>query len=262
MSQDSATFTVPGVTNDSLRVDHSGLNKFVSRNSDYNNFLRRLTYIIDRPSRMSAPQVDHGQNFELAFDPVREVVNEFVGREGELQQIESHFQCEQGQGPRIVVLYGLGGIGKTQLASAYFNNVQLSYSARFRVSGKDRSSFIDDFVMIAEAAGLNPSLAKSSETIIKDVWKWLNLRRNDDWLIMLDNVDDPGNSPGAFDIDLFLKEAKQGSIIVTTRLPNLISNGRYMTIEVRAFDELNSLCILENNARRPLSRGKPHSQTH
>ena len=199
---------------------------------------------------------DHAHNFELTFDRFVAVVNDFVGRKDELEEMSLCLQNEASPKARIVVLHGMGGIGKTQLASTYLNQIGSNYSARFFVSGSSRSSFIDDFLRIAEDASLPQVSGKDVHARIKDIWRWLNLPHNNRWLIVLDSVDDPGNGPTAFDINDFVRNAKQGSLIVTTRLRSLALHAKHLLLEVKPFDDESSMAILENNAGRPLSHGK------
>ena len=51
--------------------------------------------------------------------PNGRLVRGFVGRNTILQKIEAVFSSERGYGPHIVVLRGLGGQGKTQIALEY-----------------------------------------------------------------------------------------------------------------------------------------------
>lgn len=56
-------------------------------------------------------------------------IEHFIAREAELLDIHASFTSNDSR--RIVVLYGLGGFGKTQLAIAYAKRYRQSYSAFF-----------------------------------------------------------------------------------------------------------------------------------
>ena len=249
--------------NDSLRADHSGLNKFNGRSPEYRNILRRLEDIIDKslevpithacctiPVKQARP--DH--SFNVDYEPIMEVVDELVGRENDLRLIESHLERKESKGPVIVTLYGIGGIGKTQLASAYFNKPAQSYSARFRLDGSNRPNFESDFLHIAKVAGLNGASAALSDTPIERVWDWLNLKGNNEWLILLDNVDDPGDSAEQFDISNFLINLRQGSVIITTRLQHL--SWKSKLVPVGRLESVDALNVLKSHARRDILEGE------
>src|ERR1700761_9276341 len=53
-------------------------------------------------------------------------VNHFIAREEEIAEIHKHLRS--GGDRRIVVLHGLGGMGKTQLAAAYAEEHHTDYS--------------------------------------------------------------------------------------------------------------------------------------
>ena len=252
------------VENDSLRTDHSGLNKFGWRSPDYKNILCRLEAIIDKcfgvpiiqeSSSVTNEQVRQERNFIIDFEPIMEVVDNLVGREKEFCEIESHLQRKEGNGYTIVTIEGLGGIGKTQLASAYFNKTTQFYSARFRLDGSSRPSFESDFLKIATAAGLNDVSAALSETPMQRIWEWLNQKGNHRWLILLDNVDDPGDSAEQFDVWNFLNKVRQGSIIVTTRLRSLIPKSKIVLVE-RLSVRNHALSVLRDNAKQDILEGE------
>ncbi len=254
MDQDSATFEIPGIVNDRLRADHSGLNKFSWRSSEYRNVLRRLEDIVDKSLGVPINQGIEDSSFVVDYEPIMETVDQLVGRKTELRQIESHLQREEGKGPKVVTLHGLGGIGKTQLAFAYLNDPPQFYSARFRIDGSSGLNFENDFLKIGIAAGLNDASAAHSETPIQRIWDWLSLKGNDKWLILLDNVDDPGDSPEQFDVSNFLHNVRQGSVIVTTRLRCLAPNSK--DVPVGRLESNDALCILQNHAKKDVFEGE------
>jgi tetratricopeptide (TPR) repeat protein len=190
----------------------------------------------------------------------------FVGREAELMEIH---RVLNGDGSRrIAVLHGLGGIGKTQLSVAYAKCYNDSYSAVFWLNIKDEDSVKQSFVRIAkQIPQAHPSISRLKDVdagenldeIVDAVKAWLSLAGNTRWLIIYDNYDNP-KVPGikdstAIDIRKFLPQAYQGSIIITTRSPN-IGLGRPIKIS-KLVDVSDSLQILANASRREgLKNGK------
>ncbi|KAH7039786.1 kinesin light chain 1 [Microdochium trichocladiopsis] len=183
----------------------------------------------------------------------------FVARDGEVAEMR-RMLCSDGS-RRIVVLHGLGGIGKTQLAATYINRYRDEYSAIFWLNIKDEASIQQSFARIAtqileqnanvgSLKGLN--LQQDHDEIIQAVKAWLSLPGNTRWLIVYDNYDNPKlpgrKSDAAIDIHQFLPTAYQGSVIITTRLSQ-IDIGHHIRIE-KLKSEHESLQILSKTSGR------------
>ena len=190
-----------------------------------------------------------------------------MAREKELAEI---YRTLRGDGSRrVVVLHGLGGIGKTQLAIAYAKRHKDDYSAIFWLNIRDVDSLKQSFVQVAKqilrehpsASRLsNVDLKENLDEVVDAVKAWLSLPNNTRWLMIYDNYDNPkvaGNAadPAAIDIRKFLPESYQGSVIITTRSSQV---GIGHSIQVRKIGNLgDSLDILSNVSRRQeLIKGK------
>jgi len=181
-----------------------------------------------------------------------------VAREDELREIH---KALSGDGSRhIVVLHGLGGIGKTQLAIAYAKRHKDNYSAIFWLNIKDEDSLKQSFARVARqilreyplAHGLSTIDMKNLDNVIDAAKAWLSLPYNTRWLIIYDNYDNPrlasNTDPTAVDITKFLPEVYQGSVLVTTRSSEVeIGHLRHVT---KLGDVRDSLKILSNASRR------------
>lgn len=169
---------------------------------------------------------------------------------------------------RVVVLHGLGGIGKTQLAVTYAKRYRDEHSAIFWFNIKDEASIQQSFVKVARQIMQQYSDARflsaegkqqSHEETIEAVKAWLSLPNNTRWLLIYDNLDNPrwtNSAEGAgIDIHQFLPTAYQGSIIITTRSSQV--NLGYM-IRIRKLVSIeNSLEILsKTSGRHDLQYGK------
>lgn len=120
---------------------------------------------------------------------------------------------------RIVILHGLGGIGKTHLAMAYAKRRSDSYSAIFWLNIKDESSLKRSFAHVARqilrehpsARWLSSVDMKDLDDIVDAVKAWLSLANNTRWLMIYDNYDNPRSPDNrdstAVDIRKFLPEA-------------------------------------------------------
>jgi hypothetical protein len=186
-----------------------------------------------------------------------------------------------------IELHGLGGIGKTQLAIAYIKRHRSDYSAAIWMNAKDETALKQSYARVAEwILRHHPSIAyiagavqsQDLDEIVKVVKRWLEEPRNDRWLVVYDNYDNPlsgkhkGNSTSyasyietygdkgenlirAFDLHNFLPETDHGTIIVTTR-SSMVKLGR--VIHLSKLENINdSLEILASvSGRDILKQGK------
>ncbi|KAH7009072.1 P-loop containing nucleoside triphosphate hydrolase protein [Microdochium trichocladiopsis] len=205
-------------------------------------------------------QGTHHNKFSISFSlsGVPETPH-FVARDGEVAEMR-RVLCSDGS-RRVVVLHGLGGIGKTQLAATYINRYRDEYSAIFWLNIKDEAPIQQSFARIAtqileqnadvgSLKGLD--LQQDHDKITQAVKAWLSLPGNTRWLIVYDNYDNP-QLPGrktdaAVNIHQFLPMACQGSIVITTRLSQ-IDIGHHIRIE-KLKSEHDSLQILSNTSGR------------
>lgn len=185
-------------------------------------------------------------------------IEQFVAREDELQEMH---EALSGDGSRrTVVLHGLGGIGKTQLAVAYAKRYKNNYSAIFWLNIKDEDSLKQSFAKIAKqilreypsASRLSKVDMKSLDDVIDSVKAWLSQPYNTRWLIIYDNYDNPklasNKDPTAVDITEYFPEAYQGCVVITTRLAE-VEIGHLIHV-TRLEDVRDGLQILSNTSRR------------
>ena len=194
-------------------------------------------------------------------------IEQFVARDEELA--EMHRTLSGDGSRRTVILYGLGGIGKTQLTIAYAKQHKNDYSAIFWLNIKDQDSLKQSFVKVASQILREHPLATrlssvdmkgNLDEVVDAVKTWLSLPNNTRWLIVYDNYDNPklasNIDPAAVNIHKFLPESYQGSVIVTTRSSQVKIGHR---IQIRKLENLrDSLKILSNTSgRERLKQGKP-----
>ncbi|RYP56571.1 hypothetical protein DL771_011750 [Monosporascus sp. 5C6A] len=198
---------------------------------------------------------DFSVTFSLSGVPE---IEHFVAREQELAEMRETLNSDGSR--RVVVLHGLGGIGKTQLAIAYAKRHKDSYSAVFWLNIKDENSLKHSFSMVAKrilrehpsASRLSSVDTENLDEVIDAVKAWLSLPNNTRWLLIYDNYDNPklpsNKDPAALDIDDFLPESYQGSVIITTR-SSQVKIGH--PIRIRKMENvLDSIEILSNASNR------------
>ncbi|KAK8150399.1 hypothetical protein G3M48_002140 [Beauveria asiatica] len=223
-------------------------------------------------------------SLELSFDLTEiSAVPYFVARQDELRQIHKLLRGPAGR--LIAILYGLGGMGKTQLAMAYMKRHYSEYPVAIWLNARDEIALKQSFARAAERIQrLEPSLAYLKAALesrdLDEIWKaakrWLEEPMNNRWIVIYDNYDNPrldsgvimgqhshnngtdpktkfqGHEDGfdskAFDIRPYLPTANHGSIIVTTR-SSAVNLGPSIKIG-KLKDANDSLEILAQTSRR------------
>ncbi|KAF2101634.1 hypothetical protein NA57DRAFT_35802 [Rhizodiscina lignyota] len=191
---------------------------------------------------------------------------QFVARETELS--EMYQLLHRPSARSAVVLHGLGGIGKTQLAIEYARRHKEKYTAIFWLNANDKNSLKLSFRDIAQQVLMHqPSttvlasvnLDEDLDQVMSAVKAWLDLQKNTRWLMIYDNYDNP-RTPGnpddsTVDIRQFLPRSDHGSIIITTR-SSQVSQGR--RIHVQKLGSIQEgLEILSNTSKRESINNDP-----
>lgn len=108
---------------------------------------------------------------------------------------------------------GLGGIGKTQIALEYAYRYREDYAALLWLSAPSRDTLIADFLELASLLHLPEQDEQDQDIVIGAIKRWLTTQ--DNWLLIVDNVDDP---KAVADI---LPIHTKGKVLLTTRLQAL-----------------------------------------
>jgi Cdc6-like AAA superfamily ATPase len=190
-------------------------------------------------------------------------IEHFVGRREELIKIKTAFQGDGSQ-RKVVLLYGLGGIGKTQLAVTFVKEHRDTYSAIFWVNGKNEDTLKKSFADIARRLHTEyPSSIllktaadeKDIDRVVAVVKQWLSTKGNIRWMLVFDNVDNPKlpgiEDPQAYDIRIYFPETHHGSILISTRSSRL-NIGKVVSVE-KLHDIRESITILASTSGRVIS---------
>ena len=202
--------------------------------------------------------------FQLTGIPV---AGAFVDRDAEMKQIEhSLLPLDPHNARKIHVLYGLGGIGKTQLAIAYCRKRQKTYSAILWLNSNGKDTLLQSLAAFATHARIDSipesrasvtGRGQETEEKAKAVRRWLALEGNRRWLVVFDNVDRDYHTEvedaQAYNIESFFPAADHGSILITTRLPHLGLLGK--STQVSRVDSEQAFRILTENSLLPRSPG-------
>jgi hypothetical protein len=182
--------------------------------------------------------VDSKEKFTLGFHLERvHIIPHFTPRPEYMEALEGLLP-KASAGRTVFVLYGLGGIGKTQLALKFAKDHQAEFTSIFFLDGSSQESLLKSFApvycRITESKG--PQAPDSAlpekanqippEQMAEEVVHWLAQEQNNRWLLIFDNIDKEPSDEGGFDIVPYFPPKDHGSILITTRLAPLSRLGR------------------------------------
>lgn len=158
----------------------------------------------------------------------------------------------------VMVLYGMGGIGKSQIMLEYaYQNLE-NYSSIFWIDASNKETLATsgrrilqrliahiatkhltspDYSVISTALGVPGQFAagqleESGELSPQTVWTavryWLSKKGNSKWLLLVDNYDDLK----AVNMNDYLPTCNTGTIVVTTRVRATVANLNGRSIEI------------------------------
>ena len=112
-------------------------------------------------------------------------------------------------------VHGLGGVGKTQLATEYAWRYQTEYDFVFWVGAASSLELHANLANLADLLKLPEADAREQEVKVRAVLDWL--RSNQRWLLILDNAD---TKEAQTAVQSILPAGLQGHVIVTSRRAN------------------------------------------
>ena len=170
----------------------------------------------------------------------------FVGRDAEIEEMAKVLRPNQtSPEQRRLVLGGIGGIGKTQLAIAYAKRHYKDIESTFWLNATSEALLKDSFRRMAEVIfDVHEPEVLQSEQMPMQVRRWLSDKRNTQWLLIFDNYDEPKQ----FNIKTYYPVASHGAIIVTTRRPDLVAGEALRLQPLHQIED--SLAILRTRSQR------------
>jgi predicted ATP-dependent serine protease len=194
------------------------------------------------------------------------MVNQFVARDAEMQGLERllvNTPVPGGRRRNVVIVHGLGGIGKTQLMVEFARKHEHRFSAVFWLDGSSESSLKQSFVtmvqriprgeLTANDATLLSRATVDADDAVQVCQRWLSVSSNRHWLLLIDNVDRDHRDqkdPQAYNVRKLLADADHGSILITSRLASLERQLGSAGVKLGTVTAEQAHSILEKNAGR------------
>jgi tetratricopeptide (TPR) repeat protein len=160
----------------------------------------------------------------------------FTGRESLIKQVEDYLKPGEKAAltqPQKQTISGLGGIGKTEIAVEYAYRHKDSYDAILWIDAENEASLAKSVAEIAEAIDLPGKKSQEQSIIFSSFKNWM--KREDNWFLILDNVDDM-----KFASD-FVPPGFLGSVLITTRRS---ATGQAYELHVEEMEEEGVLLLL------------------
>ncbi|EER38585.1 pfs domain-containing protein [Histoplasma capsulatum H143] len=182
--------------------------------------------------------------------------NRFFGRNDILQAISQQLFPAMAGTLRLqsFALYGLAGIGKSQIATEFVYRSMKMFSAIFWVSASSTEKLFQGFTDIARELNLSKGAAIDDQwAIVQLVDQWL-MSTVEPWLLVLDNADDLSI------IEPFWPTSDHGAVLVTSQNPASGYQLANMGMETKPFspqesstyfcEQLGGIGVQENEARQ------------
>ena len=222
-------------------LDHAKLAELLKKLASLNDGLFQVLPAVSLALPTNSPQ---GSLLKLSFDiPFSLNVRknpDFVGREHLVENLKQ--EVDEGKDVlNIIVLYGTGGMGKTQLALEYVYQNYQDYSSVFLVNTANLQTTIlgftqimqqlivhhmrlsEDIANIGRILGMagklddtgcfTATLESDKQHVVDAVKQWFSAPGNTNWLLVFDNLDDLD----LVDIEQFIPSCNHGTVIITSR---------------------------------------------
>ncbi|MCX5400541.1 FxSxx-COOH system tetratricopeptide repeat protein [Streptomyces sp. NBC_00102] len=158
----------------------------------------------------------------------------FVGRERELSQLRSSLLAGGHTALLAQAIYGLGGVGKTQLAIEYIRRHGDDYDRVWWVRAEQDLVIRADYAALARELNLEPHPDEDiTETVVRALSTGSPVRR---WLLVLDNAGDPATTREYIPTMVGIPDGI-GHVIVTSRDRNWANMVRALQVDVFTREE-------------------------
>ncbi|KAF8165882.1 P-loop containing nucleoside triphosphate hydrolase protein [Crassisporium funariophilum] len=136
----------------------------------------------------------------------------FSGRKDVLESLQEHFRPRSTGERRMFLLYGMGGIGKTQICLKFSEESSEIFSDIFWIDASSLDTIMASIKGIARSSGAKAAGVDGS---VEDVLHWIGSLMTQ-WLLIFDNAD---GAPEV--VEEFLPPGSRGNILITSRNPSV-----------------------------------------
>jgi tetratricopeptide (TPR) repeat protein len=193
----------------------------------------------------SRPAVDFWQAFRRHGRKIRHsdirAVKGFAGRRDMLDALRQKLSGTRGtvairnSGETTLALRGLGGVGKTVLATQYAWDNQDEYCGLWWIRGQTRETTIEDLAALGARMGLATAGQEPEQAALMTLDGIAQTRTDKPWLLVYDNVDDQA-------LIRRLTPANNAHVLITTRLT--LWHGEADELAVDVFDQETAVSFL------------------
>ncbi len=171
----------------------------------------------------------------------------FTGREELMPRLHTLLRQEKAAAlTQSLVLSGLGGIGKTQMAVEYAYRYSQQYASIFWLNAETTESILSSYAVLATLLDLPEQQESDQQKVVAAVNRWLTAHR--DWLLIVDNVEEHER------IASVLPSSPEGCLLFTTRRQSL--GMLAYPLEVERMSQEEGIRFLLHRSRR-LSLDEP-----
>ncbi|KAI9715938.1 MAG: hypothetical protein M1828_000526 [Chrysothrix sp. TS-e1954] len=236
-----------------IHADHVGMTKFAKKSTSYERVLGRLrqwtTDIASNRGHDSRTNPPKERGAKRKFtdvtsydrepnDPslgteryykLRGSVKYFVRREALLQALDRACNAREENRSRVVVLQGMGGQGKTQIAIDYSHDCRRTrrFSAVFFLDASSEQSLRKGLVGLLDSLKQTGQIFEDNESRLQFVLDTIRAW-NQRWLLVYDNYDTPKSFPNLHRD--YIPQSAHGTVLVTSRFRELGELGEIISV--------------------------------
>lgn len=133
----------------------------------------------------------------------------FVGRTALLDQMQQTLATQHAAA--LTAIHGLGGVGKTQLATEFAYQHAYEYDLVWWLRAEETATLTNDLAALAVPLNLPEKDTRETDVIVAAVLRWLTQHHS--WLLIYDNA------RGAEELRALLPKHRAGHMLITSRNP-------------------------------------------